>query len=63
MPQQLPMTFPERYSNSSSRSHDITTDGKFIGLVRVGQDPADTARQIDVVLNWFEELKAKVSTR
>src|SRR5262249_41260250 len=63
MPQQLPLKFPDRQSNSTSRNHDITPDGKFVGLVSVGQERLDSARQIDVVLNWFEELKQRVPTK
>ena len=59
-PQQLPISFVERPSNSSVRNYDITPDGKFIGLVRAGQTLQDTAEQINVVLNWHEELKRRV---
>jgi serine/threonine-protein kinase len=61
-PQQLPMTFPGRQSISSARNHDITPDGKFIGVVPAGQGQADTRPQINVVLNWTEELKRLVPT-
>jgi serine/threonine-protein kinase len=63
VPQQVPVTFPDRQSNSSSRNHDITPDGKFIGVVSVGQDRSTTAPQVNVVLNWFRELQARVPTR
>jgi serine/threonine-protein kinase len=62
MPQQLPVKFPDRQSNSSTRNHDITPDGKFLGVVSVGQDRPDTA-QVNMVLNWSRELEAKVSSR
>jgi hypothetical protein len=49
------------------RSNDITLDGKrFIGVVAAGQNTASgaaAAPQIQVVLNWFEELKARVPTK
>jgi Tol biopolymer transport system component len=49
------------------RNNDITLDGKrFVGVVAAGQSPASgapIARQIQVVLNWFEELKARVPTK
>jgi serine/threonine-protein kinase len=48
------------------RNNDITRDGKrFLGVVAAGQTAsgAPTAPQIQVVLNWFEELKARVPTK
>jgi hypothetical protein len=63
MPQQIPVKFPDRQSNSSQRNHDITPDGKFIGVVRVDPDRVNTRDQIDVVLNWFDELNGKLTAR
>ena len=48
------------------RNYDITLDGKrFLGVVAAGQTTsgAPAAPQIQVVLNWFEELKARVPTK
>ena len=48
------------------RNYDITRDGKrFLGVVAAGQTEsgAPAAPQIQVVLNWFEELKARVPTK
>ena len=49
------------------RNNDITLDGKrFLGVVAAGQNAASgapAAPQIQVVLNWFEELKARVPTK
>ena len=49
------------------RNNDITLDGKrFLVVVPAGQSPASgapAAPQIQVVLNWFEELKARVPTK
>jgi serine/threonine protein kinase/Tol biopolymer transport system component len=44
------------------RNHDIMPDGfRFLGLVGADDShPQSTGRQLHVVLNWFEELKAKV---
>ena len=44
------------------RAFDITPDGKFVGLIQAGQTEsgAPIAPQIQVVLNWFEELKRLV---
>ena len=48
------------------RQYDVAVDGKrFIGIiVAAGYTPSTAAsiRQIDVVLNWFAELKARVPT-
>jgi hypothetical protein len=48
----------------SRRAYDITPGGKFVGLIPSGQTESGTtiAPQIQVVLNWFEELKARVPT-
>jgi|RhiMethySRZTD1v2_1073278.scaffolds.fasta_scaffold00858_15 eukaryotic-like serine/threonine-protein kinase len=59
-PRQLPVTFPDRESNSAPRNHDVTPDGKFIGLVAVRPGETEERSQINVVLNWFEELKQKL---
>ena len=63
MPQQVPVSLPDRQSNSASRNHDVTPDGKFIGVVSVGQERLVAAPRINVVLNWQEELKQRVPTR
>ncbi len=43
----------------SRRAYDITPGGKFVGLVPAGQTESNftIAPQIEVVLNWTEELK------
>jgi hypothetical protein len=51
---------------SYERNNDITLDGKrFLGVVAAGETAsgAPAAPQIQVVLNWFEELKARVPTK
>jgi WD40 repeat protein len=46
---------------SARRLYDITPEGKFVGLVPPGQaDSGATAPIIQVVINWTEELKARV---
>ena len=49
------------------RTFDMTPDGKIVGIITAGsgQTQAGTpaAPQIQVVLNWFEELKARVPTK
>jgi len=46
----------------SGRDYDVTPDGQRFLMVRVkgGEQAAPT--QMDVVLNWFEELKRLVPT-
>ena len=46
------------------RGFDVMPDGRLVGLI-TPEDPESTSRapQVNVVLNWLEELKARVSTR
>ena len=51
--------------NSSSlalpRRFDVAPDGRIIGTIAAAQDSSTAATpRIEVVLNWFEELKARV---
>ena len=43
----------------------MTPDGRILGVIAAGQTASGgpAAPQIQVVLNWFEELKARVPTR
>jgi Tol biopolymer transport system component len=64
-PVPVPKPFVER-GPGFERNNDITRDGKrFLGVVAAGQTAsgAPAAPQIQVVLNWFEELKARVPTK
>jgi Tol biopolymer transport system component len=47
------------------RPYDIMPDGRILGLGTAGQAPPGSSgqAQIHVVLNWFEELKARVPTK
>jgi Tol biopolymer transport system component len=48
---------------SGPRLYDITPDGKFVGITSADAAPTGAplnASQIQVVLNWFEELKARI---
>jgi hypothetical protein len=45
------------------RNHDLTGDGRFIAAVVRQIQPGTIAPQIQVVLNWFEELKARVPVK
>ena len=44
---------------------DITPQGRFVGVVTTGQKEflRGAADQIQVVLNWFEDLKARAPQR
>ena len=58
--------FQER-GETFERNYDMTRDGKqFLGVVAAGSAAASSAAaapQIQLVLNWFEELKARVPTK
>ena len=55
---------PFRVGPPNSRTpYDMAPDGRVLGLVAPGQSessPLNIPRQINVVLNWFEELRARV---
>jgi dipeptidyl aminopeptidase/acylaminoacyl peptidase len=59
-PVQIPRPF--RLSGpSAGRTYDIMPNGqRFLGIVPSGQGQAGVSAQIQVVLNWFEELKRRV---
>jgi serine/threonine protein kinase len=44
---------------------DIMPDGRIVGVGPAGQSQSGSPAppEIDVVLNWFEELKARVPTK
>jgi Tol biopolymer transport system component len=48
----------------SQRNYDVMPDGRMLGVVPGGetQSAGPTTPQIQVVLNWFEELKQRVPT-
>jgi hypothetical protein len=62
---------PRRFGQAAPtqpRSFDIMPDGRIVGVVVEGQGQSELPaqiqdQQIHVVLNWFEELKAKVPTK
>jgi Tol biopolymer transport system component len=64
-----PVPVPRRFVERGpffERNSDITPDGKrFLGVVRAGQDTESggLTPQIDVIVNWFEELKQRVPSR
>jgi hypothetical protein len=62
-PRELPVSLNERGANNGRRNYDVFPDGKrFLGVDPVGYAPQLT--QIEVVLNWVEELRQRApSTR
>lgn len=62
-PVAVPRPFPGA-SPLTRRPYDITPDGRFLSAIAAGQSESGrlTAPQIQVVLNWFEELRARVPT-
>ena len=47
------------------RNYDTTPEGRILGVISAGQSLTTVAArpQIQVVINWFEELKARVPTK
>jgi len=65
-----PTTFSARVTGGRTadqmRAYDILPDGRFVGVVDASESQSITAStnpQIRVVINWFEELKARVPTK
>jgi Tol biopolymer transport system component len=65
----VPVTSPFWIIPASSlaqpRAYDILPDGRFVGLIDASDpdgSPANGTSEIRVVLNWFEELKARVQS-
>jgi serine/threonine protein kinase len=53
------MIFEAKFAFSDIAAHDVTLDGKLFLIVKPSEKDQAPA-QIQVVLNWFEELKRKV---
>ncbi len=58
--------FAESYfagtSTSPGRTYDISPDGRRFLMIKESEDDASAPLSMTVVLNWFEELKARVPT-
>jgi Tol biopolymer transport system component len=56
-----PVSIPRRFAvgGAGVRNYDISEDGRFIGFPIAGNLPG-AASQIQVVVNWFAELKQRV---
>jgi hypothetical protein len=46
--------------NRPARSYDVTADGQRFYLLELRERPPDRITQLNVVQNWFEELRRKV---
>ena len=59
------MLFEGSYFTSvySSASYDVSADGQRFLMVKEPEAASKSAPQINVVLNWFEELKRLVPTK
>jgi serine/threonine-protein kinase len=64
-PVPAPRAFNIGNAQTSPRNHDVGPDGRVLGIAIAGQGASGTAaaQQINVVLNWFEELKQRVPTK
>jgi len=66
-----PVPVPRKFTTGGSaqtdiRNYDLTPDGKILGLIDTSeliQSGNPGAPEFRVVLNWFEELKARVPTK
>jgi eukaryotic-like serine/threonine-protein kinase len=64
VPARVPDGIQNRAPNTTPRGSDITPDGKyFVGTVNADQTQSGKAPPIQVVLNWFEELKRLVPAK
>jgi hypothetical protein len=58
-----PFSINANHINTQARAYDVLPNGRFVGLIDASEpegSPASGASEIRVVLNWFEELKARV---
>jgi hypothetical protein len=61
-PRPLALNLPGRVSNPSTRMHDVVDTKRFVGVIQA-EEGAPARPQIEVVLNWQEELKQRVPTK
>ena len=58
-----PVTVPRRFGLAppgTARTFDLLPDGRIVGVNAAGEAGGSSTARIQVVQNWFEELKAKV---
>jgi eukaryotic-like serine/threonine-protein kinase len=61
VPTTIPAMVTGAVTSGARRIYDVLPDGRFVGLITPGSTaPVGAARQIHVVLNWFDELKRLV---
>ncbi len=52
---------PDYFFGAAGRNYDVAPDGRFLMIRQAGQtDATGPLPQITVILNWFEELTARV---
>ena len=54
--------FDHAYYDGAERQFDIAPDGERFLMIDTNQDAAAAAPRINIILNWFEELKERVPT-
>jgi eukaryotic-like serine/threonine-protein kinase len=61
----IPRGFTESTTPTNQRGYDIMPDGRWVGVVpsAASKFRASQVTQIEVVVNWFEELKSRVPTK
>jgi serine/threonine-protein kinase len=47
----------------TTTNFDITADDRFLAVINAGQGDLSSAPQVDVVLNWLEDLKQRVPVK
>jgi hypothetical protein len=58
-----PSALVKSVKNGGSTNYDVTRDGRFVAATSAGTDTNDvtvserSSQEIQIVLNWFEELK------
>jgi len=52
---------PYTYASSPSPNYDVTLDGQHFVMIKAEEGQASVT-QVNVILNWFEELKRRVPT-
>ena len=64
-PYPVPGGFTSNTSQESGRNHDFTPDGRIVAALSSVEIEGNTggAQHIEIVLNWIDELKAKVSNK
>jgi serine/threonine protein kinase/Tol biopolymer transport system component len=63
-PKAISRGFNEGTSPSNERNYDVTSEGKFVGIVgSVPTQAGGSTASIQVVLNWFEELNRLMPTK